>query len=150
MENASKALIMAGGMLIGILILSLGLYMFVTFSDRADKVYDKVKEDQIAQFNSNFIYDEDRELTIYDIVNVAKRAKENNGELEESDFGYITILLENRNISEKNFKDEDYEKLLEDDRETITSPGMKLPGYKCASKEYNESGTIKKVRFVRC
>ena len=31
MENASKALIMAGGMLIGIIILSIGVYLFSVF-----------------------------------------------------------------------------------------------------------------------
>lgn len=34
MENASKALIMAGGVLIGILILSLAVYLFIDFGGK--------------------------------------------------------------------------------------------------------------------
>ena len=55
MENASKALLMAAGVLIGILILSLGVYLFVSFSQHASQTYDQIKEDQINQFNSEFV-----------------------------------------------------------------------------------------------
>ena len=162
MENASKALIMAGGMLIGILILSLGLYMFITFSDRADKVYDRVKEDQIAQFNSRFIYeDKDVEstLTIYDVVNVAKRAREYNQSNElfdESSPDYIIVELVGEGKIEK-YDDSELEDLLEADREDDNmnkTPDPKLPNYQCIIKDgsykaYNDEGRIHYVRFKK-
>ena len=54
MENISKALIIAGEMLLGIMVLSLLVYFFsraVNFSH----TYQSIKDDEeIAQFNSNF------------------------------------------------------------------------------------------------
>ena len=38
MENASKALIMAGGVLIGVLIISLAVYLFVSFGQTSAEI----------------------------------------------------------------------------------------------------------------
>ena len=38
MENASKALLMAAGTLIGMLIISLAVYLFTSFGSRADQM----------------------------------------------------------------------------------------------------------------
>ena len=54
MENASKALLMAGGVLLGILILSLGVYLFTSFGGTSSRIHDNIEENQIAQFNSQF------------------------------------------------------------------------------------------------
>ncbi len=51
MENASKALIMAGSILIAIIIISLGIYMFRNFSSSVEKEANLNKQ-QITAFNS--------------------------------------------------------------------------------------------------
>lgn len=51
MENASKALIIAGAILIALLIISLGISMFNTMSDSAKKMANLDKE-EIQAFNS--------------------------------------------------------------------------------------------------
>ena len=42
MENASKALIMAAGVLIGILILSLAVYLFVSFGNTSRELHKQI------------------------------------------------------------------------------------------------------------
>lgn len=51
MENASKALIIAGAVLISIIIVSLGVYVFSNFSNSAKEMAN-MDEQEIASFNS--------------------------------------------------------------------------------------------------
>lgn len=79
MENASKALIMAAGVLIGILILSLAVFLFVDFGSTSSQIYDEVEVRQLAQYNAQYtIYAGRDNITIYDIITLANLAKENN------------------------------------------------------------------------
>ena len=54
MENASKALMMAGGVLIGVLIISLAVYLFADFGSRSASINAQNTEKQLAAFNSKF------------------------------------------------------------------------------------------------
>ena len=65
MENASKALIMAGGVLIGILIISIGVYIFSSYAKYSSNAYDQMETAQIEQFNNQF-------LKYYDITTQTK------------------------------------------------------------------------------
>ena len=79
MENASKALIMAGGVLISLLVISLGVYLFIDFGNSAKETHKIVKEKQIEQFNSQYTSYAGREdLTIHDVITVANMATQNN------------------------------------------------------------------------
>ena len=79
MENASKALLMAAGVLIGIMVLSLAVYLFVTFGSTSAQMHQQKEQDQLNQFNSQFTsYEGKEDITIYDIVTVANLATENN------------------------------------------------------------------------
>lgn len=59
MENASKALLMAGTILIGIIILSLGVYLASNFSQTSEAYYKRWTTEQVQQYNDqitrNFI-----------------------------------------------------------------------------------------------
>jgi hypothetical protein len=79
MENASKALIMAAGVLIGILILSLAVYLFASFGSTSAELHRQNDENTVNQFNSQFTsYVGKENITIYDVVTVANLATENN------------------------------------------------------------------------
>lgn len=79
MENASKALLMAAGVLIGVLILSLAVYLFVSFGTTSSELHKQQDNDRTNQFNSQFISYEGKEgVTIYDVISVANLATENN------------------------------------------------------------------------
>ena len=165
MENASKALIMAGGMLVGILVLTLAVYLFITFGTQASKVGDIVKEQQIEKFNSDFTSYVDKDnITIYDVITVANRARQYNKKngLSETDVNYITVALLGTSPPHQHLENEkdtdyenltEYEKLLENDRNEISNTtiisGKYLPIYTCSGNdiEYGTEGRVKKIVF---
>ena len=69
MENASKALIIAGGILIAILIVTVAVYLFTNYGS-IGKSYDQtLQTTEIQKFNENFTRYEGREdVTIQEIV----------------------------------------------------------------------------------
>ena len=54
MENASKALIMAAGVLIGVLILSLAVYLFFDFASTSSELHEETRLNQVNEFNAQF------------------------------------------------------------------------------------------------
>lgn len=94
MENASKALIMAAEVLIGVIIISIGVTLFSMFQNYSKDAVDKLNESKISEFNNNFLkYEgtftaENKEtgksveipiyVTAHDIITMANFAKENN------------------------------------------------------------------------
>ena len=93
MENASKALLMAAGVLMGIMILSLAIYLFASLASYAEGVEESNRENQTAQFNSQFL--SYNEMTLYDVITVANLARnynEING-FTQSDEEYITVSV---------------------------------------------------------
>lgn len=111
MENASKALIMAAGVLIGIILLSLMVYMFTNFAITSAEVHKENEQNQLNQFNSQFTSYVGKEgLTIYDVVTVANLATESNIYYEypqesgniPKDNSYISVILNNSQLSSNN------------------------------------------------
>ena len=120
MENASKALIMAGGILVGVLVLSLMVYLFADFGSTSAQINAQNKQNQLSQFNSKFTAYEDKEgLTIYDVITVAGYAKENNKYYEENENNQIIVYLENKQIQENT--QEQYNQLIQADRNIMTT-----------------------------
>lgn len=84
MENASKALIMAASILVGIMVISVGVAIFQIFSDFSQETVQKIEEKQLAEFNNQFYkyygYIEGKRIivTAHDIVTVGNLAKQNN------------------------------------------------------------------------
>lgn len=89
MENASKALIMAGEILIGVMIISMGVYIFNMFATYSEEKYSRIEEAQIAEFNDRFYkfygttlndkgVAKPIECTIHDIVSLANFAQKHN------------------------------------------------------------------------
>lgn len=79
MENASKALLIAGGVLLAIMIISLGVYLFANFGGVTAQIGKNIEESQISKFNSQFTTNEGKDnVTIYDVVSMANLATQNN------------------------------------------------------------------------
>lgn len=77
MENASKALLIAGGVLVAILLLSLFSYMFTRMSDNTSNIVKTMEKSQIREFNQQFFNYEGREdITIQDIVTMVNIAND--------------------------------------------------------------------------
>ena len=78
MENASKALLMAGGILVGVLILALMVTLFFS-SKELTSSYDKRKQEEaVQQFNVNFTQYLGQDLTIHQVITITNFAAQNN------------------------------------------------------------------------
>lgn len=157
MENASNALIIAGGVLIGVLIMSLAVYLFVDFGSTSAEINKQNEEKQLVQFNSKFTsYEKKDGLTIYDIVTVAGYAKENNkyyGD-DDNDKYYvnnykITVILKGSSLGNGTYKENlqdvtDYNRLIQDEQENATT----LSEYDC-EVTYHDNGRVGTVTFTK-
>lgn len=76
MENAAKGLIMAGGILIAVIVLSLGVYIFTTFSEGTEPYNKTFTEQEIWAFNNKFLdcIDNNNQATIQDVVTMINLA----------------------------------------------------------------------------
>ena len=74
MENASKALLIAGGMLIALLIISLVVLLFIQIGNYRRANSDAIKASQIASFNNDFVrYIDEEDLKGVDIISLANK-----------------------------------------------------------------------------
>lgn len=152
MENASKALLMAASVLIGILIISLAVYLFVTFGSASAKMHKQNEVQQIAQFNSQFTSYEEKECTIYDVITLANLATENNiyYELTRTEAmektNYISVFIERTPIEGaygETSKTEEYNRYIleEVQKENLTK-------YKCKVSISEITQRVCKVAFT--
>lgn len=94
MENASKALIMAASILLGLMIVSVGVVLFKSFGGFSREITTEIEKRQIAEFNAQFqkyegkIFNNETgqnetiKLTTHDIVTIANLAQKNNNQYE--------------------------------------------------------------------
>lgn len=152
MENAVKALYMAAGVLIGIMILSLAVVLFSSLQDYMEETNKQIMFNEVTRFNAKYTKYVDTELTIQDIITVAGEAYENNKSYnidpnawnESSNSLYIAIYLENNGrIDQKMGENGEMIELLGNNNASVQK-------YKCANSdvEYSENtGKIFKMTF---
>lgn len=155
-ENASNALLMAGGVLIGILIISLGVIIFQASAQFARNYEVDREQIELTSFNSQFEKYNKTDLTLQDIVTVANLAREintaNNIPLTvntwkdsyaikitlKSDIGDIHMeSLQDRNAGTESEKANDLITKLEDD--SLRMNGNEIQRYECKEIHYNEN-----------
>lgn len=97
MENASKALLMAAGVLIGVLILALAVYLLTNFGMTSAEVHKQKDINDINKFNTQFTSYEGKECRIQDLVSVVNLAINNNNnyslDAEAGNSYYITVNI---------------------------------------------------------
>lgn len=152
MENASKALIMAGGVLIGLLIISLAVYLFVDFGRTAADINNQNAEQQIVEFNSKFTKyesykdnDGNWKTTIYDIISLAGYAKENNEYYNESSDEQISVNIIGIPVKNNIQQLSDYKSIML--QYMYDGSGTTLRKFSCESISYNTKGKIKSINF---
>ena len=105
MDNASKALIIVGEILLGILLLSLMVAVFILFGNFSAEMHKHMTESQRTEFNSNFLSLEYRtNIKAQEIVTLINYVKQSNDakELEyntrtESDY-YTTVWIDGADV----------------------------------------------------
>lgn len=109
MENVSKALIIAGEMLLAIMVLALVVYLFSGASNFSHS-YQSIKDnEEIDQFNKNFekYMVANKDYNIRDIVTVINIARNYNSKQRDPVNEYINVVLNGKNYANiKSFSDE--------------------------------------------
>lgn len=84
MENASNALLIAASILIAVMVVSFGTYLFTTFNSSGKQINQSIEAKQKDEFNEQFYsYETDMSdyttyRNVYDIVSVINLAQNNN------------------------------------------------------------------------
>ena len=105
MENASNALLMAGGILIALLIISLAILAFNQMSDYKKSQSDAVKTEQLAEFNEQFVQYTRDDVTGIDLLTLANKIVDFNqkgsgaGEIDYNQ--KITLTIDMNNYQKK-------------------------------------------------
>ena len=141
MENASKALLIAGGVLLAMMIISVIVYMSGRITEMGEAQENRKAAQQLAAFNSGYEAYNKQLMYGTDVITVINKAKEDGG---------ITIVVKDRtgtkypNLEElkttltKNVKDSTKEL---DDYE-----GLKI--FKCTDVKYSkETGKVNYMEF---
>lgn len=103
MENASKALLMAAEILVGVMIISIGVYLFNTMGQYSAETAAEIEENQIRAFNQQFLQYygtsstdgvtiEPIRCTIHQIVGLANLARQIN---QQNDFSDVEPISDN-------------------------------------------------------
>lgn len=100
MENASKALIIAGGVLIVILVLTLFAYINTKMGSGTSNLYSKLEDRNITEFNQKFLnYDENNHLRIQEVVSLINMAK--NANINNNIGAHVDVLVDNASYLDK-------------------------------------------------
>lgn len=155
MENASKALIMAAGVLIAVLVLTLIVYLYSTFSETKRANIEQLNKTQLESFNGKYIaYDGRTDLTYYDIYNVTLMAEKDNIIVQIGN-KKISIEPKSEYTSIKN-KLENVEKIsgnneimteFTDETDLGTNEYKELKKYKCTVKLDGNTGRVSRIIF---
>ncbi len=90
MENAAKALEIAAGLLLAIIIISLIVYFFSTISEWPQQEDSMQSAEQLAQFNLEYEVYEKTAMYGVDVISCLNKAKSNNEKYVEGSAGFLT------------------------------------------------------------
>ena len=76
MENASKALLMAAGVLIGVLLLTLIATLFISANEFTTGYEEEKRSEAVQRFNVNFTQYVGKKLTIHQVVTICNFAEQ--------------------------------------------------------------------------
>lgn len=164
MENASKALIMAASILVGVMIISVGVALFNSFSEFSRSTVQKVEDAKIAEWNNNYLkyygnYTDDNgkerpiQVTAHDIVSIANSAKQNNinYELDTQNYNENTYYLQVQVKTDSHFEsktDEEKNKFLKENSLTKNNDNTySTKYYMCTEVKVSEA--TKRVVYIK-
>lgn len=130
MENASKALLIAGGVLIALIILTMLIMMFNSMSNMQKEQEEQTKIEQIAAFNSEFEAYNKKVMYGTDVITLINKVAENNKKYSTNNDYKITVTLDGVVVTSSSH-------LIGTDAERTI--------FTCTNIEYNNLGRICKI-----
>ena len=174
MENASKALIMGAEILIGVMIISIGVFLFNTFGKYSAETAKKMEDTRIAEFNNQFLKyygtattnnskDETIKCTIHEIVGLANLARKINEQNGFYDVQYVTdfknypnvyvqidLKIGKNNYTNLEFKNQEFLLELIKNNDIITDAnGDPVTKYFICKDEPGISNITKRVNYMK-
>lgn len=164
MENAAKALTIAGEILISIMIISAAILMYNQLSAVPDQEKENKRQEQIVAFNNEYESYNRKDLYGSDIISLVNKMLNNNRKYEELGEGdnykieiKVILTMDDDFFGKKNTtynKLEDLQKILNTaSSETTTQyyhpyTDFKRKMFKCTATELNkDTGRIKSMTF---
>ena len=151
-ENAANALMIAAGVLISVLIISLAVFLFNSSSEFAESYYAEIDSKTTQAFNNEFeIYNRD-DVTIQDIVSLANFARDTNikngVENDKNNSIYIQVILYNGSKHLETLDREEMYQFMEENTFIDNDPSNGEQKYKCKGIEYDENTQrVNKITF---
>ena len=93
MENSSKALTIAGGVLIAILVTTLLVFGLSRLRSYQNKQDSAKKNEQTSQFNSQFESYNKKVVTGYELISLGRMAQDTNHRLHDENFVDVNIYM---------------------------------------------------------
>ena len=156
MENASKALLMAATVLVGVLLLSLGVYLFTVFGNFSADMTKELNQKDIDEFNAQFLRHESYQdantgkwkntCRAQDIITIANIAKENNNKYNyttadaNSGYYYVKVIVKQGHSRIENFEAQtldDYKKFLKNYSGQLQGTSYEIIYFKCINIKIN-------------
>lgn len=140
MENASKALIIAAGVMIALIIVSMGVLLKWNLTQASDSYVAKLDTVELQKYNNYFeIYSDRTNITAQEIVTVAGVAKQKDNETQ--------VFLKNANIT--NWTEEEKNQFLSQNIMLEKNDGTKENLFTCTKIEYDTNGKVKVIIFEK-
>ncbi len=142
MENASKALIMAGGVLVAVMILTMGVYLFQAIGSFSQTYDERLQQENTNTFNSKFeqYIREINAQEMVTLINLAIQTNEADATKEIKIYiGNINALASLYGVDRINNPEDYHQKLIE-----IMENEKK---YKFVSIDYDQTGCVSTMKF---
>lgn len=159
MENASNALIIAASVLLALMIISFGTFLFAIFGNNSRNIDTQISKKEVQEFNAKFLKYTEQDCTVYDIVTIINLAKDNNSKYENEgrrQTNYISVKVNGKsNINEKTSDNileqyiSEYENnkqifFTEDDEEKVRTEKQ----FNCEVEINENTGYVELIKFT--
>lgn len=135
MENATKALLIAGAVLIAIIMVSIAIYLYSLYSNQAEEYSQIISATELQKFNSKFeAYIGRENITPQEIVSVVNLAEQYNNQVEI--YIGLTRLQFTQAYTQEMFIQENIDKLFSCNRSA-------------SNPSYDEDVRIEKIIFIK-
>lgn len=146
MENASKALIIAGAVLIAIMILAIGIYLINTLKEASDSYVTRLDATELQKYNSSFeVFVGRTDVVAQEIITLINITQQK----EKGTQIYLIAKKKEENIT--NYDESQKNKFLEDHILTynIDANGneQEINSFEFISIEYDADGKVSEIKF---
>ena len=133
MENASKALLIAGGILIALIIITMFIMMYNRISSIQKDQEEQTKVEQLSAFNAEYEAFDKKIMYGVDVITLINKATENNKKYSGNTDYQITITVDGVTMTSS-------DSLVGTDQEKTI--------YKCEKITYNDLGRVSSISIV--